>query len=232
MAAAETSTQTPSSLTADEKTTIRGKKLGLYRWPAIIREWNFKEDLLLWKEKYQEFLAETVPSYDFPSDRMRPCTQESDVHHWWYVMVAAPLNIVLRNGIKAVMFPVEADLTPDFGFVGDGKVKLAGNIKCPWHMLAKGPATAPDFMIRKSSIHQALAQLYGFMDNNECRYGVLTTYTFTWFVKQSGVKGELLISPPISYNNSSPTLFESYFYLVCELEETGFRYDKSVENLA
>ena len=84
-------------------------------------------------------------------------------------------------------------------------------------------------MEQESKTRQALAQLYGYMELNNCRYGVLTTYTYTWFVKRSGVKGELLICPPISQDSESPTLFECYYFLVCEMEQSGSYYDRSAE---
>ena len=213
----------------DENPVFDDTEPGSQNWPAIVSEWKFVEDVQLWKERYQNTLPDTVSKYAFPLGDMQPCAQEfPDVHLWWCMMVAYPLNRILPNGIKAEMAPRQAALKPDFGFLDDGKVKLVGTIKCPWHPLASsGPVTAPDFMNQNSKIRQALAQLYGYMILNNCRYGVLTTYTYTWFVKRTGVMGELLISPPISYNSQSPTLFESYYYLVCEMEQTGYQYDQS-----
>ena len=147
-------------------------------------------------------------------------------------MVAIPLNLILPTGFKASWAPIQAALEPDFCFIDnfdDGKVKLVVAIKCPWHQIASGPATAPDFMKQESKTRQALAQLYGYMELNNCRYGVLSTYTYTWFVKRSGVKGELLISPPISYNSESPTLFECYYFLVCEMEQSGFHTTEALK---
>ena len=231
--AADFLTESPSTMSLAEKPAFDDIEPGSHNWPAIVSEWNFVKDVLLWKETYRHSLSRLVPKFVFHSERMLPCTQEvPDAHRWWCEMVATPLNCVLQNDIKAVMQPLEAVLQPDFGFIDNKRVKLVGEIKSPWHPLAKGLATAPDFMEQESPIRQALAQLYGYMDLNNCRYGVLTTYTYTWFVKRSGDKGELLISPPISYNSKLPSLFECYYFLVCEMEQSGFHYDRSAENSA
>ena len=223
----------PSLMSVDKRTTNAFTKPKSPRWPAIVSEWNFVKDVLLWKEKYRHSLSRLVPKFVFHPERMLPCTQEvPDAHRWWCEMVATPLNCVLPNGIKAKMAPLEADLYPDFGFIDDKRVKLVGEIKNPWHPLARGPATAPDFMIKTSPVYMALGQLYGYMNNNFCQYGVLTTYTYTWFVKRTAVMSELLISPPISYNSKLPSLFECYYFLICEMEQSGFYHDKSAENSA
>ena len=167
-----------------------------------------------------------VPAYVFPLVNLLPCTQEvPDAHLLWSDMVASPLKFILQNGIKAVMLLLQAALEPVLGFLDNKKMKLAGEINCYWHLIASGPATAPDFMKRESKIRQALAQLYGYMNVNDCRVSVLTTYTYTWFVSRTGVMG---VSLPISYNSELSTLFECFYYLVCEMEQTGFQYDRSV----
>ena len=226
---AEFMTQKPPLITVTENPAVDDTQPESHIWPAIVREWNFVEDVLLWKQKYQNSLSQTVPNLAFPN--LQQCFQEDlDVHQWWHAMVALPLNLILQNGVEAVMSPLEDDLTPDFGFLHDGKLKLVGEIRCPWHQLASGPATAPDFMEQESKTRQALAQLYGYMELNNCRYGVLTTYSYTWFVKRTGVMGELLISPPVTSDSDLPTLFECYYFLVCEMEQSGFHYDRSAEN--
>ena len=115
---------------------------------------------------------------------------------------------------RLVGLPSQTALDPDFCLLDkfdDGRIKHVRVHKCPWHQIASGQATAPDLMTQKSTLRQALAQMYKYMELNSCRHGALSTYTFTWFGKRSSVKGELLISPLISFNRESPTLFKCYY---------------------
>ena len=223
----------PPLILVAQDVVLNDTEPGSHRCPAIVSEWNFAEDVLLWSQTYRKSLSQTAPNFKFPLERMEPCANEvPDVQEWWCEMVASPLNCIFQNGIEVRIAPFQAALMPDFCFLDDGNVRLVGVIKCPWHQLASGPATTLDFMNGKSTTRQALAQLNGYMELNSCHYGVLTTYSYTWFVKRSGVKGELLISPPISYNRTSPTLLECYYYLACEMQHFRFHADRSAGSSA
>ncbi|GJJ76176.1 hypothetical protein EMPS_08535 [Entomortierella parvispora] len=59
-----------------------------------------------------------------------------------------------------------------------------------------------------------LNRIYGYMKLNGYRYGVLSTYTQTWFLKITGEKDDLLlVSPTISRNSTTPTVHVQQCYL-------------------
>lgn len=61
----------------------------------------------------------------------------------------------------------------------------------------------------------ALNQLYRYMKLNGYRYGVLSTYTQTWFVMIEGNNDdEILVSPTISFTGTAPTLQQCYLWLI------------------
>lgn len=60
-----------------------------------------------------------------------------------------------------------------------------------------------------------LKQIYGYMKLNGYRYGVLSTYTQTWFIKRVGEQGnDVLVSPTIYFNSTVPTLLQCYLWLI------------------
>ncbi|KAF9272511.1 hypothetical protein BGZ74_005221, partial [Mortierella antarctica] len=58
-------------------------------------------------------------------------------------------------------------------------------------------------------------QIYGYMRLNGYRYGVLSTYEQTWFLKQ-GEQGtnDLMISPTIAFDVSEPSLLQCYVWFI------------------
>ncbi|GJJ69422.1 hypothetical protein EMPS_01768 [Entomortierella parvispora] len=60
-----------------------------------------------------------------------------------------------------------------------------------------------------------LNQIYGYMKLNGHRYGMLSTYNQTWFLKITGeVDDELLVSTTIPYDSTEPTVRQCYWWLV------------------
>ncbi|KAF9991340.1 hypothetical protein BGZ79_004650, partial [Entomortierella chlamydospora] len=57
-----------------------------------------------------------------------------------------------------------------------------------------------------------LHQIFGYLSHNRLRYGILSTYDQTWFLKREG--GSLQISPTIYHNNNYPTLLQCYAYVM------------------
>ncbi|KAF9088772.1 hypothetical protein BGX27_002629 [Mortierella sp. AM989] len=60
-----------------------------------------------------------------------------------------------------------------------------------------------------------LRQIFGYMRFNGFRYGVLSTYRQTWFIKRvSGCSNDILVSPTIRFNRTDPTLLQCYLWLI------------------
>ncbi|KAI9241658.1 MAG: kinase-like domain-containing protein [Podila humilis] len=61
-------------------------------------------------------------------------------------------------------------------------------------------------------IWRQVHQIFGYLCHNSLRYGILTTYNDTWFMKRD--VGTLWISPSIRHDNTGPTLLQCYKYLM------------------
>ncbi|ORZ10006.1 hypothetical protein BCR41DRAFT_132343 [Lobosporangium transversale] len=60
-----------------------------------------------------------------------------------------------------------------------------------------------------------LKQIFGYIRLNGFRYGVLSTYTQTWFIKRDSAHGDgILISPTIHFDRTNPTLLQCYLWLI------------------
>ncbi|KAG0007741.1 hypothetical protein BGZ81_004635, partial [Podila clonocystis] len=62
----------------------------------------------------------------------------------------------------------------------------------------------------------ALRQAFGYMRLNGYRYGVLSTYEQTWFLKRGDQDADrdLMVSPTIAFNRSEPTLLQCYLWFI------------------
>ena len=66
----------------------------------------------------------------------------------------------------------------------------------------------------QNSVIRQIRQIFGYLCHNGLRYGVITTYDYSWFLCRSfeGPK-LLLISPAISYDSRNPTILQCFFHL-------------------
>ncbi|KAI9092133.1 hypothetical protein DFS34DRAFT_310848 [Phlyctochytrium arcticum] len=77
----------------------------------------------------------------------------------------------------------------------------------------------------EGKIHRAINQMYGYMTFNHTRYGVLTTYDNTYFLKRvySELGGHLEVSGPFTFDSANPyTVIEAYTTLLLLTIEDWF----------
>lgn len=68
----------------------------------------------------------------------------------------------------------------------------------------------------QESAWQSLRQIFGYLSYNGLGFGALTTYDETWFMcGHPDNPDQLLISPAVRYDQTSPSLFQCIFHLVC-----------------
>ncbi|KAG0367480.1 hypothetical protein BC939DRAFT_504160 [Gamsiella multidivaricata] len=61
----------------------------------------------------------------------------------------------------------------------------------------------------------ALKQIFGYIRFNGFRYGVLSTYDQTWFIKRVREhEDDILVSPTIHFDSTEPTLLQCYLWLI------------------
>ncbi|KAG0269464.1 hypothetical protein DFQ27_003376 [Actinomortierella ambigua] len=60
-------------------------------------------------------------------------------------------------------------------------------------------------------------QIYGYMRLNGYRYGILSTYEQTWFMKRGNLgTNDLMISPAIAFDSREPSLLQYYLWFIRE----------------
>jgi len=75
--------------------------------------------------------------------------------------------------------------------------------------------------MKNKNIKRSVCQLWSYMKSNKCRYGVLTTYTRSWFFMRDK-ENVLYISPALSFDSQSPSLLLCFVYLASlALENQG-----------
>ena len=106
---------------------------------------------------------------------------------------------------------------PDFICLPVGKpnaLLMAIEIKTRW-VLSGDTNLVGEYNQRKKPVVRSVEQIYGYLKLDNLRYGMLSTYDITWFIKLSDDR-KLFISPPIKHDDTGPTLFERFAYIVLE----------------
>jgi hypothetical protein len=73
--------------------------------------------------------------------------------------------------------------------------------------------------ICRADVVHVIDQVYGYLALNNLIYGCLTCYDVTYFLYRPQ-RGTLLISHPVYYNSSNPTLLQAIYYFA-ELASSG-----------
>nr|CAG8603795.1 510_t:CDS:2 [Entrophospora candida] len=177
------------------------------RFPDRISNWvGFKEEVRSWQSEYIN------KRYKKPVFGSRTITCEKDI---W---VAAEINIhdILTPLDRSICFLDGRALEnmagePDFIVVL--KVPSNNNIVSLYlweKKTRKGKYAGP----KDTTVYEPINQIYGYMCANKLRYGVLSTFNQTWFLKR-GVKedqGWLQTSDVITNTSTDPTLLKSVAY--------------------
>lgn len=74
---------------------------------------------------------------------------------------------------------------------------------------------------KDTKVVKALQQLYGYMSYNYMRYGILTTYKSTYFLRRKG-NSTLAISKPIPLNSGNLTILQYWLFVLCKSHQEGF----------
>lgn len=83
-----------------------------------------------------------------------------------------------------------------------------------------------------ASPRDALRQAFGYMRLNGYRYGVLSTYEQTWFLKRGDQDADhdLMVSPTIAFNRSEPTLLQCYLWFIRQADADQRPLDPPTDN--
>lgn len=74
---------------------------------------------------------------------------------------------------------------------------------------------------KDTKVVKALQQLYGYMSYNYMRYGILTTYKSTYFLRRMG-NSTLTISKPIPLSGGKLHILQYWLFVLCKSHQEGF----------
>ncbi|CAB5388973.1 unnamed protein product [Rhizophagus irregularis] len=200
------------------------------RIPDEIVNWiEFEQEVLAWQPKVDK-------EYQKPTfSQRRTVTCEKDI------CTASDINIyeTLTPLDRSILFLDGRALEsivgqPDFIIVNSNMVLLMiWECKTKWvlkvlphediialYVQEKETKEGPYVYSNNSSIFGSINQVYGYMCANSLKYGVLSTYDQTWFLKREAVKvegedhGRLYVSNTVTSTSTSPTLLKSVAYMI------------------
>ncbi|KAG0226982.1 hypothetical protein BGW42_003269 [Actinomortierella wolfii] len=123
----------------------------------------------------------------------------ADTYGSFSLPFGTPDLVCSRENDQSVLFPIEMKRLIE--------LHLDDNTSYPAAYLAQeSPTQCPIGPLR---------QIFGYMRLNGFRYGVLSTYRQTWFIKRvSGRGNDILVSPTIRFDRTEPTLLQCYLWLI------------------
>ncbi|KAK6344185.1 hypothetical protein TWF696_007827 [Orbilia brochopaga] len=111
---------------------------------------------------------------------------------------------------------------PDFIISDTSEVnaspRIVGEIKAPWRIQLKNVYEAPAIFVEL-----LMGQLSRQMRLLNLKYGILTTYEYTIFVRRMGPY-RYEMTPPIEYNARNPSVSQCFFYLGYLTTTTGYGF--------
>ncbi|RGB38958.1 hypothetical protein C1646_804915 [Rhizophagus diaphanus] len=107
---------------------------------------------------------------------------------------------------------------PDFTcFFVQSTVLFPIEIK-PEYLLEVGKLQLSEFYKKKAEARIVIKQIFSYMIENECQYGVLSTYNMHWFLyRPSNNPKNLWISETLELTSEFPTVLKAYAYMVQKL---------------
>ncbi|GES87501.1 hypothetical protein GLOIN_2v1788144 [Rhizophagus clarus] len=194
------------------------------RFPDEIANWvGFEQEVRAWRP--EENIKYSKPTFS----KCRKVTCEKDI---W---TASDINIfdALTPLDQSILFLDGRALKDTIGQPDFVVVNVAWECKPKWvlqvpqnedivslYYQKKKDREGPFVYSKDTSVFDPINQIYGYMCANSLRYGVLSTYDQTWFLKREVYKveeedyGLLSISGFIKNTSTDPTLLRSVAYIV------------------
>ena len=79
--------------------------------------------------------------------------------------------------------------------------------------------TLPEVYKGDAKVKMVIQQLYNYLSENQLKYGILSTYEHSWFVKRD--HRYLYISESLEYNSTHPPVLKTYAYLAQQAIKDG-----------
>ena len=158
-----------------------------------------------------------TPRYNKYSFKTTRVPSEIQLQHCFMYNILEPLQRLFMDLEFNTSEAINMMGKPDFICLPAGQpntLLMAIEIKTRW-VLSGDTNLVGEYNQRKQPVVRSVEQIYGYLKLNNLRYGIISMYDITWFIKLSDDK-ELFISPPIKHDDTGPTLFECFAYIVLE----------------
>jgi hypothetical protein len=104
---------------------------------------------------------------------------------------------------------------PDFVLQAGGNLIVPIEVKTKWILPDDNIVEIIDSKNPPVSVVNSIWQIFGYMAHNQRRYGVLSTYDKTWFMRRpEHDTGALLISDVVHAEDTGPTLLRCFAYIM------------------
>ena len=104
---------------------------------------------------------------------------------------------------------------PDFVLLAGDKLLFPIEVKTKWILPDDNIVGIFNAKDTPAFVIDSIRQIFGYMAQNKCRYGVLSTYDKTWFLlRPEDTPGALFISDVVKDENTSPTLLQCFAHIM------------------
>jgi hypothetical protein len=165
----------------------------------------------------------------------KACGNEDEIHDRILNNFALPLESLLRAleipslfkrpaGDNQVLF--NPDIVWKIGAELNSNLSLVIEVKPWWSFdcidnIVDQYHEDTDKTTKDTKVVKALQQIYGYMSYNYMRYGILTTYKSTYFLRRNG-DSTLYISKPITLDSGNITILQYWLFVLCKSHKEGF----------
>ncbi|PKC64043.1 kinase-like protein [Rhizophagus irregularis] len=179
------------------------------------------DDVFLW----DDFL-ESVRMYEFTDKKRYQRPQfshskmgvgETSIQAIFEFNICEVLNELLPNYLfsrKSTKNPGDPDFTC---FFAQSTLLFPIEIK-PEYLLEIGKLQFPEYYKKRAEARTMIKQIFSYMIENECQYGIFSTYNMHWFLyRPSNNPKKLWISETLELTSEFPTVLKAYAYMVQKL---------------
>ncbi|KAJ3250173.1 hypothetical protein HK103_003791 [Boothiomyces macroporosus] len=203
------------------------------------KDWDtFYQELAAFyhEEKIVKAMESELQNVEFAFNK-KPCGSEKEVEHRTLTNFGSPLEILLQAlGIPSLFKDPQGDnqvlFNPDIVWkIGpelNNNLGLVIEVKTWWdfdaidHIVDQYHEDVDKKKDQDTKIVKALQQIYGYMSYNYMRYGILTTYKHTYFLRRMG-KSTLAISKPIPLDGIHDySILQCWLFVLCKSHQEGF----------
>ncbi|KAJ3251407.1 hypothetical protein HK103_002420, partial [Boothiomyces macroporosus] len=203
------------------------------------KDWDtFYQELAAFyhEEKIVKAMELELQNVEFAFNR-KSCGSEKEVENRTLTNFGSLLEILLQAlGIPSLFKDPQGDnqvlFNPDIVWkIGpelNNNLGLVIEVKTWWdfdaidHIVDQYHEDVDKKKDQDTKIVKALQQIYGYMSYNYMRYGILTTYKHTYFLRRMG-KSTLAISEPIPLDGIKDySILQCWLFVLCKSHQEGF----------